>query len=123
MDGLTWQWLVLSMIAHIPSAPFRCIRRHFLVKWLGFIVAMRNKRKGYAKPFSFDPYSKCLAVVAFVSVRKIAKRLQRHLHGVVPFGVQPFPYGQCCIAYSAGLYRMVGIEQMDVLQVLCHTIM
>lgn len=56
---VTWQWLVLSTIAHIPSAPFHCIRRHFLVKWLGFIVTMRDERISYTKPFSFDPYSKC----------------------------------------------------------------
>lgn len=41
---------------------------------------MRDERISYTKPFSFDPYRKCLTVVALVSVRKIAKHLQRHLH-------------------------------------------
>ena len=81
---------------------------------------MRDERISYTKPISFDPYSKCLAVVAFVSVRKIAKHLQRHLHGVVPFGVQLFPYSQCSVVYSA-VYRMVGTRADGCLQVLCHT--
>ena len=72
------------------------------------------------KPFSFDPYRKCLTVVALVSVRKIAKHLQRHLNGVVPFGVQLFPYSQCSVVYSA-VYRMVGMRADGCLQVLCHT--
>lgn len=89
---VTWQRLVFRTIVDIPPATIFCIGSHFLVKWLAFVSAMRNKGIGYSKPFPVNLDCKGLTFIPLMTVWQIAKFLERYLHLVVLFWEKVFPY-------------------------------
>ena len=82
------------------------MRHHFLVKWLRFIVTMRDERISYTKPFSFDPYSKCLTVVAPCVGQEDYQKASSAFWMSCTVWSAAFSNSQCSVVYSA-VYRMV----------------
>ena len=63
---------MLASVMNVSPSSFRSIWRHLLVKRLAFMLAVRDKRHGQAKPFPLDFYGEGLAGISLMPVRQVA---------------------------------------------------